>query len=131
MRTSRTRNTAQRAQAIIELAIAKFMRFWRPWPYAQDYAAPLYVILSLASFAPVLGLAIVYLAVWGWRERAVIAPVILLAGCLTAVHMVLAASMRYRLPLEPFLIILAATAVARLIRRYEPKPPRAITAAPP
>jgi 4-amino-4-deoxy-L-arabinose transferase-like glycosyltransferase len=115
----------------IELAIAKFMRFWRPWPYAQDYAAPLYVILSLASFAPVLGLAIVYLAVWGWRERAVIAPVILLAGCLTAVHMVLAASMRYRLPLEPFLIIMAATAVARLIRRYEPKPPRAITAVPP
>ena len=115
----------------IELAVAKFMRFWRPWPYAQDYATPLYVILSLVSFAPVLGLALVYLAVWGWRERAVIAPVILLVGGLTAAHMVLAASMRYRLPLEPFLIILAATAVARLIRRYEPKPPRAITAAPP
>jgi hypothetical protein len=39
--------------------------------------------------------------------------------------------MRYRLPLEPFLIILAATTVARLIRRYEPKLPRALTRAPP
>ena len=108
----------------IALAIAKFMRFWRPWPYAADYATPLYVIVSLASFAPVLGLALVYLAVWGWRERAVIAPVVLLVACLTAVHMVLAASMRYRLPLEPFLIILAATAVARLTCRFAHKLPR-------
>jgi 4-amino-4-deoxy-L-arabinose transferase-like glycosyltransferase len=115
----------------VELAITKFMRFWRPWPYAQDYAKPPYVVLSLVSFAPVLGLALVFLAAWGWRERAVIAPVVLLAAYLTAVHMVLAASVRYRLPLEPFLIILAATAVSRFIPRFGPKLPRAVTAAPP
>jgi 4-amino-4-deoxy-L-arabinose transferase-like glycosyltransferase len=107
----------------VELATAKFMRFWRPWPYARDYATPLYVVLSLLSFAPVLALAMVYLAVWGWRERIVIAPVVLLAAYLTAVHMVLAASVRYRLPLEPFLIILAATAVSRIMWRLEHKLP--------
>jgi 4-amino-4-deoxy-L-arabinose transferase-like glycosyltransferase len=115
----------------LALAITKFMRFWRPWPYASDYATPLYVVLSLLSFVPVLGLALVFLAAWGWRERAVIAPVVLLAAYLTAVHMVLAASVRYRLPLEPFLIILAATAVSRFIPRFGPKPARAVTAAPP
>jgi hypothetical protein len=115
----------------LALTITKFMRFWRPWPYAVDYATPLYVVLSLISFVPVLGLALVFLAAWGWREHAVIAPVVLLAAYLTAVHMVLAASVRYRLPLEPFLIILAATAVSRLIPRFGPKLPRAVTAAPP
>jgi 4-amino-4-deoxy-L-arabinose transferase-like glycosyltransferase len=115
----------------IELAITKFVRFWRLWPYASDYATPLYVAVSLLSFAPVLALALVYLALWGWRDRAVIAPVVLLAAYLTAVHMVLAASARYRLPLEPFLIILAASAVSRFIPGFGPKLPQAVTAAPP
>jgi 4-amino-4-deoxy-L-arabinose transferase-like glycosyltransferase len=115
----------------VELALTKLMRFWRLWPYASDYATPLYVVLSLVSFTPVLGLALFFLAAWGWRERAVIAPVVLLAGYLTAVHMVLAASARYRLPLEPFLIILAATAVSRLMSRFGRKLPQAVTAAPP
>lgn len=96
-----------------ELAIAKFLRFWRPWPYAQDYVTPLYISLSLLSFVPTLLLTILYLVAWGWRDRAVIAPIFLLAGYMTAVHMVLASSLRYRLPLEPFMIILAATAVSR------------------
>jgi hypothetical protein len=57
--------------------------------------------------------------------------VVLLAAYLTAVHMVLAASARYRLPLEPFLIILAASAVSRFIPGFGPKLPQAVTAAPP
>jgi len=119
----------QNPGSFVELAITKFVRFWRLWPYASDYATPLYVAVSLLSFAPVLALALVYLALWGWRDRAVIAPVVLLAAYLTAVHMVLAASARYRLPLEPFLIILAATTVSRSIARFGQT--RAVTAAPP
>ena len=102
----------------IELAGLKFVRFWRPWPYAREYAGRSYVILSLVSFVPVLALTIVYAGLWGWRELPQIAPILLLTGYYTAIHMVFAASLRYRLPLEPFLIVFAATAVARLARRY-------------
>lgn len=104
----------------VELAGLKFVRFWRLWPYASDYASRIYVIVSLISFVPVLALAIAYALVWGWRERRVIAPILVLIGYLTAIHMALAASLRYRLPLEPFLICFAAVAVARIVRRILP-----------
>jgi 4-amino-4-deoxy-L-arabinose transferase-like glycosyltransferase len=104
----------------VENAGRKFMRFWRPWPYAQEYAGWSYLIVSAVSYVPVLILSLTYLALWGWRERRRIAPVLLLAFYLTAIHMILLGSLRYRLPIEPFMIVLAAVAVARLARRYAP-----------
>jgi hypothetical protein len=40
-------------------------------------------------------------------------PLLLFIGYLTAVHMVMAGSIRYRLPLEPLLIVLAAAGFMR------------------
>ncbi|HUI96063.1 MAG TPA: hypothetical protein VLX44_09945 [Xanthobacteraceae bacterium] len=102
----------------IELAGLKFVRFWRPWPYAPAYSGRAYVVMSVLTFVPVLVLAIIYLGIWGWREIALTGPVLALIGYFTLVHVVLAASLRYRLPLEPFLIVLASVAVARLARRW-------------
>ena len=41
------------------------------------------------------------------------APLLLFIGYLTAVHMIMVGSIRYRLPLEPFLIVFAAAAFTR------------------
>jgi len=92
----------------VELAAVKFVRFWRLWPFAPQYQKPHLIAVSLVSYGVALGLVI-----WGlpallsrfWRR---LSPVFLLTAYLTAVHMVTIASIRYRLPLEPFLIILAA-----------------------
>jgi len=103
-------------ERFVELAGLKFMRFWRLWPYASAYSGRAYVVVSVLTFVPVLVLAMLYLGLWGWREIALIGPVLALIGYYTLVHVVLAASLRYRLPLEPFLIVLASVAVARLAR---------------
>jgi 4-amino-4-deoxy-L-arabinose transferase-like glycosyltransferase len=102
----------------LELAWLRFQRFWRPWPYAQDYATPLYVVVSLASFLPVLILSVIYLVIWGWRERIRIAPVLAWGAYLTLIHAIFIGSLRYRLPLEPFMIMFAAVAIMRLGRWY-------------
>jgi 4-amino-4-deoxy-L-arabinose transferase-like glycosyltransferase len=109
---------AENPRRFLELAWLKFERFWRPWPYAQDYATPLYVVVSLASFVPVLILTVIYLAIWGWWERIRIAPVLAWGAYLTLIHTIFIGSLRYRLPLEPFMIMFAAVATMRLGRWY-------------
>ena len=99
-----------------ELAGRKFVRFWLPWPYAKAYATPLYTLVSIASFVPVLALATLYVVTWGWQESPRVLPILLLIAYLTSIHVISVASLRYRLPLEPFLIVLAAGAAARLAR---------------
>jgi hypothetical protein len=97
----------------IKLAGLKFTRFWRFWPSAEEYRTPLYVVGSIISFVPVLVLAIVYLIFFSSGNFVRIFPLLLFIGYLTAVHMVMAGSIRYRLPLEPFLIVLAAAGFTR------------------
>jgi len=64
---------------------------------------------------------VLLLAAWGavasrrrWRELLLL---YLLFGYYTALHMVLMAITRYRLPLEPFLIVLAAHGLVELWKR--------------
>jgi 4-amino-4-deoxy-L-arabinose transferase-like glycosyltransferase len=102
----------------IEMAAVKFARLWRPWPYADGYRNPLYVAMSLLSFIPVLLLALLYIGRWGCGELARIGPIILFAGYLTAVHMITIASVRYRIPMEPFVIMFGAVAAARIARHW-------------
>ena len=101
----------------IKLAGLKFTRFWRPWPFAEDYRTPLYVAGSIVSFVPVLILAIVYLVFFSGGHLVRIFPLLLFIGYLTAVHMIMVGSIRYRLPLEPFLVVFAAAALRRLVGR--------------
>ena len=107
---------AEHPQRFLELAVLKFLRFWRLWPYVQGYATLPYVLASLASFVPILILTVFYLAIWGWRDRVRIAPVLAWGVYLTLVHMIFIGSLRYRLPLEPFMIMFAAIAVMRIDR---------------
>ena len=48
---------------------------------------------------------------------------LLFGGYLTAIHMVFPGSIRYRLPLEPFLIVIAAAALSKLADRFSRHPP--------
>ncbi len=100
------------------LAAAKLARFWRLWPHA-DYVGRGTAVVAGASFTPIL-----LLAIWGtlrsrghWRG---VLLLLLLCGYYTALHMVFMAITRYRVPLVPYLIVLAAWGlvdVARRVRR--------------
>jgi len=98
------------------LAVSKFQRFWSLWPNAEGFSRGLYKAAALASFGPVLALALLGLYVLRdrWRELGLIW---LFVGYYTALHMVALASIRYRLPLEPLLIACAAACAARLLGR--------------
>jgi hypothetical protein len=102
----------------IKLAGLKFLRFWHLWPAAADYSAPIYVILSLISFVPVLALSTIYIVSCGWTMFIRMVPICLFIGYLTAVHMILVGSTRYRLPLEPFLIVFAALSFSRIVNVF-------------
>jgi hypothetical protein len=97
----------------IELAWQKFIRFWQPWPYAPEYRNFFYIVVSLVSYGPILLLSLAYLTFWGRQDLRIILPILLFIGYLTAVHCVFVSSIRYRLPVEPFLIIFASEALSR------------------
>jgi 4-amino-4-deoxy-L-arabinose transferase-like glycosyltransferase len=99
----------------VELAWLKFVRFWQPWPYAQEYKNSFYVVVSILSYGPILLLSLMYLALWGRYDLRKIAPILVFIAYLTAVHSVLITSIRYRLPIEPFLIIFASVALRRIL----------------
>ena len=108
----------QNPTAFLERGWTKFIRFWRLWPHFEQYARPAYVAIYLVTYAPIFALTLVYLALWGIRDFWRIAPLLAFTGYLTLVNVVFVASMRYRLVLEPFMMILAATAAIRLARRW-------------
>ncbi len=92
----------------VELAGLKFLRFWRLWPYTQHYQQWYVVTAFLLSYGLILFLAIGFMLRSGRRYFRKLVPIFALFSYLTLVHMVTIGSIRYRFPLEPFLIIFAS-----------------------
>ncbi len=104
-------------QRFIRLAGLKFRRLWRLWPYYKDFAQPFFIVISALTMAPLIALAIAgTILQWRlrWREMS---PILLFIALTTAVHVITIASVRYRFPMEPFLAVLGAPALAWAVRR--------------
>ena len=104
-------------------AAKRFQRFWSPWPQTEEYSRPLYKLISFCSFIPVLLLALVFVVLYGRTYFRRIAPLLLFIVYLNSLHLVFPASLRYRLPVEPFLIVLAAAGAVHLVDRWSQKKP--------
>jgi len=104
-------------------AAKRFQRFWSPWPLTEEYSRPLYKLISFCSFIPVLLLALVFVVLYGRTYFRRIAPLLLFIVYLNSLHLVFPASLRYRLPVEPFLIVLAAAGAVHLVDRWSQKKP--------
>jgi 4-amino-4-deoxy-L-arabinose transferase-like glycosyltransferase len=97
----------------------KLVRFWNVVPNHESFRQGAYEWAIALSYGPALVLAVV--AAWLYRRRwRRLLPIYALIGYFTLVHVVTISSLRYRLPLEPFLIIFAAGALAFLSRRLSP-----------
>ena len=92
----------------VDLAGLKFLRFWRLWPHTEYYQQWYVVVASLLSYGLILFLAIGFVIRSGKRYLRDLLPIFALFSYLTLVHMVTIGSIRYRFPLEPFLIIFAS-----------------------
>ena len=95
----------------------KFARFWNIIPNATEYRSPLFIAVAFLSFAPILLLAIIGVSATPSPSSA---PVLLLVLYFTALHMITIASLRYRLPIEPFLIVLASNPLASMVSAWSP-----------
>ena len=92
----------------------KFLRFWNVVPNADSYQGLSFKLLSALTFGPVLLLAVVA-ALGRFAPFGRALPIYLLIAFVTLLHIATIASLRYRLPLEPFLIVLAAGPFSRAI----------------
>ncbi len=116
LRDAAVRFITENPRRFIELAGLKFMRIWRPWPYAAEYSSAFLSIVSAVSFLPVLLLALAGAFQGARRYGVKLIPIGLFIGYTTAVHMVTIGSLRYRFPMEPFLVILAGAPLAWIVR---------------
>lgn len=96
-----------------KIVVGKMLLYWRPFPYDphawwQRGALGVYYLIVFAFCLAGLRAA---------AARPEWAPVWALFLYLTAMHSVFFTSLRYRLPLEPFLCLLAAVGVNELRRR--------------
>jgi 4-amino-4-deoxy-L-arabinose transferase-like glycosyltransferase len=96
----------------------KFLRFWRLYPYAKEFTSKKYIILSLMSYGVVLFFALIGLVKF-FDKFIILLPIYLWISYMTFVHMVYISSIRYRLPIEPFLIIIASATLALLYHEYK------------
>jgi hypothetical protein len=109
--------------AFIRNALLKFKRFWN---FQSNYTGGMYstgfklynlaLLLSWGVACP-LGVASVFVNRKRWVE---LLPIYALVIYFTFMHIVVIASLRYRLPIEPFFIILGADCLYRIIRRVRP-----------
>ena len=99
----------------IELAGLKFIRMWRLWPANEGYRNMSTILISIVSFVPVLLLAGIGLFLKRRMLRR-LSPILLFGAGYTGVHMIIVGTIRYRLPLEPFLIVFAAAAAGYILQ---------------
>jgi 4-amino-4-deoxy-L-arabinose transferase-like glycosyltransferase len=102
--------------AFVRRALVKFAVFWNIFPNAPAFQGPLYRWAGAATFGPVLMLALVC-AGW-WRRRwADLLGIYIVIVYVTALYTLTIPSIRYRLPLDPLLIVLASFPLSVLIRQ--------------
>ncbi len=99
--------------ATLWLAARKFLRYWSPIPNDPGHRKPVYILASLGSFGVVLIASMV--AFWRRRHSALVLwPIWLPVAYYTLIQTTISmGSIRYRIPIEPYLILLAATLLSR------------------
>ena len=98
---------------LLKLTLLKIARTWSPMPLSDDFGRPLYVVIGLVYTVPLFLMAIGGVLYGGLPRPAkwfLLAP----AVYITVIHAISVGSLRYRLPAEPLLAILAASLVVPL-----------------
>ncbi len=98
----------------LELAVIKIRRFWSFTPNAGGYQNRKYKTISTLSYGPIVLLALWQVAATRkrWRELAFLYLPILF---FTLLHTVILGSLRYRIPVMPYVIIFAANGISKFL----------------
>ena len=109
-RSRAVRFTRQNSQAVFRLAVKKFLRYWSPWPNADQFQNRWITLATGLAVVPVW-IAVV-IGIGSLRRQLCV----LLLGLVPAVyfcgvHLVFVSSVRYRVPAMPLFNIVAAAGV--------------------
>jgi hypothetical protein len=96
------------------LTLRKIARTWSPVPLSDEFGRPIYKLIALAFALPFDLLLIVGIFRGGLRRSAVFF-LLLPALYFTAIHAMSVGSLRYRMPAEPPLAVLAGVGAATFI----------------
>ncbi len=100
----------QDPKRFFEMALVKFFRLWRLTPYAPQVKQSSLALITTLSLFPIIFFAFATLITR--RERfKYLTPILGFVVYLTMIHMITLASIRYRYPLEPLLIVIAAPSI--------------------
>jgi hypothetical protein len=98
----------QHPERLFDLALKKAGRTWSPMPLSDQFGNPRYKLIALAYSIPFDLLCLLGLTV-GHLRRPIKIYLLLPAIYLTIIHALTVGSLRYRIPAEPALAILAAS----------------------
>lgn len=96
---------------VFSLAIAKLARTFSPIPLSDQFSRPVYLAIAAVYSIPVFLLGIIALISRriGWRVKIVLLSV---PVYFAVIHALSVGSLRYRIPAEPFLAVLAVAGLA-------------------
>jgi 4-amino-4-deoxy-L-arabinose transferase-like glycosyltransferase len=96
----------QHPRRVWDLALAKIARTWSPVPLSAEYGRPLYRWIG-GLYAIPLDLLVILGLIYGRLPRAAKVLLVLPAIYFTLIHAATVGSLRYRLPVEPPMAVLA------------------------
>ena len=103
-------------EQFLNLVGLRLKRFWNIFPNAGAYKKRHYKLLSLFSFLPIILGSIIFLIRINRQLLIKVAPILLLILYLTFVHSLTIGSIRYRFPLEGFMIIFTSFTIVELLK---------------
>jgi hypothetical protein len=97
------------------LLYLKFKRFWILWPYTQEYQNVKYkLIAGLSSLPVIFGFAYGSLIIL-YNKKIIFYPLLIISFYFNLIHMITVSSLRYRYPIENFLIIISVYGCGHLL----------------
>ena len=100
----------------VNLTMIKFLRFWRMHPYTDEYKGTIYKLISTLSYGIILILSILFIFN-SKKFLRIISPLLTIIFFTTAIHCITIASIRYRYPIEPILIIFASYTIYKYLKK--------------
>ena len=101
-------------KVFINLTTKKFFRFWRPYPYAEEYKSFFYKFLSLISYGTIFIFLFIFFIKYSRKYFYKVFPLICISSFIVFIYTITIVSIRYRFPIEPFMIILGSFSIKKI-----------------
>lgn len=107
----------QNPARFFRLSLNKFIRFWRLYPHRIHSIESKHQIISLLSYGILFPFFLLGLLL-GWKKNRKALLLYLLLIYFTIMHMIFVAQIRFRLPIEPYIIIFGALGINFILVKF-------------